>query len=86
MSQFLRNSRLVVLVLTSITLAISFLLFSSCNIKEIKKQVDNENLALSFIDNYSRPNRRLLSNEVMKRVERLGKLESVNSFATNTIQ
>jgi hypothetical protein len=76
----------VVLVLTSIILVISFLLFPSCNIKEIKKQVDNENLALSFIDNYSRPNRRLLSNEVMKRVERLGKLESVNSFATNTIQ
>ena len=49
-------------------------------------QVDNEYLALSFVGNYSHPVRSLLSNEVLKRVERLGKLESVNSFATNTVQ
>ena len=35
MSQFLRNSLLMVLMLTPIDLAISFLLFPSCNIKEI---------------------------------------------------
>ena len=35
MSQFLVNSRLMVLVLTPIAFAISFLLFPSCNIKEI---------------------------------------------------
>ena len=35
MSQFLRNSRLMVLVLTPMAFAISFLLFPSFNIKEI---------------------------------------------------
>lgn len=38
-------------------------------------QVDNIYLALHFIGNYSRPSRRLLSTEVIKRVERIGKLE-----------
>ena len=37
-------------------------------------QVDNIYLALHFVGNYSRPSRRLLSPEVVKRVERLGKL------------
>ncbi len=38
-------------------------------------QVDNIYLALHFVGNYSRPSRRLLSAEVVKRVERIGKLE-----------
>lgn len=37
-------------------------------------QVDNIYLALHFVGNYFRPSRRLLSSEVVKRVERLGKL------------
>lgn len=49
-------------------------------------QVDNQYLALSFVGNYSRPARRLLSEEVVKRVERLGKLETDNRIASNTVQ
>lgn len=49
-------------------------------------QVDNQYLALSFVGNYSRPARRLLSEEVVKRVERLGKLETDNRVASNTVQ
>ncbi len=39
-------------------------------------QVDDIYLALHFVGNYSRPTRRLLSAEVVKRVERIGKLSS----------
>ena len=49
-------------------------------------QVDNQYLALSFVGNYSRPARRLLSEEVVKRVERLGKLETDNRVSSNTVQ
>ena len=38
-------------------------------------QVDNVYLALHFVGNYSRPSRNLLSNEIIKRVERIGKLK-----------
>ena len=48
-------------------------------------QVDNQYLALSFVGNYSRPSRRLLSEEVIRRVERLGELESNNVNASNTV-
>ena len=48
-------------------------------------QVDNQYLALSFVGNYSRPTRRLLSEEVVRRVERLGELESNNVNASNTV-
>lgn len=48
-------------------------------------QVDNQYLALSFVGNYSRPARRLLSEEVVKRVERLGKLEPSNAIASRNI-
>ena len=49
-------------------------------------RVDNQYLALSFVGNYSRPARRLLSEEVVKRVERLGKLESSNMIASKNVQ
>ena len=49
-------------------------------------RVDNQYLALSFVGKYSRPARRLLSEEVIKRVERLGKLETDNRVASNTVQ
>lgn len=49
-------------------------------------QLDNPYLALAFVGNYSRPARRLLSEEVVKRVARLGKLESVSSRVAKTIQ
>ena len=49
-------------------------------------QVDNQYLALSFVGDYSRPIRRLLSEEVVRRVERLGKLESSNSVTTNNVK
>lgn len=49
-------------------------------------QVDNQYLALSYVGNYSRPTRRLLSEEVVRRVERLGKLESSDIVASNTVQ
>ena len=49
-------------------------------------QVDNQYLALSFVGNYSRPARRLLSEEVVRRVERLGELETDNRVALNTVQ
>ena len=48
-------------------------------------QVDNQYLALSFVGNYSRPTRHLLSEEVVRRVERLGELESNNVNASNTV-
>ncbi len=43
-------------------------------------------MALSFVGNYSRPSRRLLSEEVVKRVERLGELEACDRAAINTVQ
>ena len=49
-------------------------------------QVDNQYLALSFVGNYSRPARCLLSEEVVKRVERLGKLEPGNTIASKNVQ
>lgn len=49
-------------------------------------RVDNQYLALFFVGNYSRPARRLLSEEVVKRVERLGKLETDNRVISNTVQ
>ena len=49
-------------------------------------RVDNQYLALSFVGNYSRPARRLLSEEVVKRVERLGKFEPSNVNVSNNIQ
>lgn len=49
-------------------------------------QVDNEYLALTFVGNYSRPSRRLLSEEVVRRVERLGALVSSNSVAANSVR
>lgn len=49
-------------------------------------QVDNQYLALSFVGNYSRPVRRLLSDEVVKRVERLGKLKPSNVNASKNVQ
>lgn len=48
--------------------------------------VDNQYLALSFVSNYSRPTRCLLSEDVVRRVERLGELEIDNSVATNAVQ
>jgi len=49
-------------------------------------QVDNQYIALSFVGNYSRPTRRLLSEEVIRRVERLGELKTSNQGAANTVQ
>ena len=49
-------------------------------------RVDNQYLALYFVGNYSRPARRLLSEEVVKRVERLGKLEPSNVIASKNVQ
>ena len=49
-------------------------------------RVDNQYLALSFVGNYSRPTRRLLSEEVVRRVERLGRLECNDRVAKNTVQ
>lgn len=49
-------------------------------------RVDNQYLALSFVGNYSRPARRLLSEEVVKRVERLGKLEPSNVYVSKNVQ
>lgn len=40
--------------------------------------VDDEYLALSFICNYSRPGLRLLSKEIIRRVERLGNLTKIS--------
>lgn len=49
-------------------------------------QVDNQYLALSFVGHYSRPARRVLSEEVIRRVQRLGELEAKNVMAPNTVQ
>ena len=49
-------------------------------------QVDNQYLALSFVGNYSRPARRLLSEEVVRRVERLGELDIDYLVTTNTVK
>lgn len=49
-------------------------------------QLDNEYLALSFVGNYSHPPRRLLPKEVLKRIERLGDLETSNVVASNSVQ
>lgn len=40
-----------------------------------KIQVDNVYMALRYVGTYSRPSRRLLSDEILKRVERKGKLK-----------
>lgn len=48
--------------------------------------VDDEYLALSFVGNYSRPERRLLSNEIVKRVERLGSLTKTDVQVLNTVR
>lgn len=48
--------------------------------------VDDEYLALSFIGNYSRPERRLLSDEIVKRVERLGNLRKIDVQALHTVR
>ena len=48
--------------------------------------VEDEYLALSFIGNYSRPERRLLSDEIVKRVERLGNLRKFDVQALNTVR
>ena len=49
-------------------------------------QIDNQYLALSYVGNYSRPTRCMLSEEVVRRVERLGELEFVDRVATNTVK
>lgn len=49
-------------------------------------QVDNPYLALSFVGDYSRPIRRLLSEEVVRRVERLGKLGISDNVTTNNVK
>ncbi len=49
-------------------------------------QVDNVYLALHFVGNYSRPSRRLLSEEVVRRVERLGELEVSDRVATSAVK
>lgn len=52
-----------------------------------KIQVDNTYVALSFVGSYSHPARRLLSEEVLKRVERLGKLaDNDEHIATETVK
>lgn len=48
--------------------------------------VDNQYLALSFVENYSRPSRRLLSDEVVRRIERLGKLGNSNNTTSKNVQ
>lgn len=55
-------------------------------LRSVNIHVDNQYLALSFVGNYSRPSRRLLSEEVVMRVERLGKLEPSNANASRNIQ
>ncbi len=49
-------------------------------------RVDNQYLALSFVGDYSRPIRRLLSEEVVRRVERLGELGGSDNVATNNVK
>ena len=49
-------------------------------------QIDNQYLALSYVGNYSRPTRCMLSEEVVRRVERLGELEFGDRVATNTVK
>lgn len=49
-------------------------------------QVDNPYLALSFVGRYSRPARRLLSEEVIRRAARLGELGDNKSTATKSVQ
>lgn len=49
-------------------------------------QVDNQYLALSFVGDYSRPIRRLLSEAVVRRVERLGELGVSDNVATNNVK
>ncbi len=49
-------------------------------------QVDNQYLALSLVGNYSHPTRRILPEEVLKRIERLGRLETSNTLATTAVQ
>ena len=51
-----------------------------------KIQVNNKYLALSYVNNYSHPPRRLISREVIKRIERLGKIEIDTTTATNTVK
>lgn len=49
-------------------------------------QVDNQYLALSFISSYSHPSRSLLSEEVVRRVERLGELKCSTASAPDTVR
>ena len=49
-------------------------------------QVDNLYLALSYVGDYSRPIHRLLSDEVVRRVERLGELVASDNVATNNVK
>ncbi|MCR1998299.1 MULTISPECIES: M48 family metallopeptidase [Bacteroidaceae] len=49
-------------------------------------QVDEPYIALSLVGNYSRPMRRLLSEEVVRRVERLGMLNDSSCIGTKSIQ
>lgn len=58
-------------------------------IQQLRSQniyVDNQYLALSFVENYSRPSRRLLSDEVVRRIERLGKLGNSNNTTSKNVQ
>ncbi len=55
-------------------------------LQEQNISVDDEYLALSFVGNYSRPERRLLSEEIIRRVERLGKLTGKNNRSSYTIR
>lgn len=48
--------------------------------------VDKPYLALRYVEIYSRPDRQQLSAEVVKRVERLGKLKNIKSSASRLVQ
>lgn len=55
-------------------------------LQEKNIDVDDEYLALSFVSNYSRPERRLLSEEIIRRIERLGKLKGKNNRSAYTVR
>ena len=55
-------------------------------LREQNVGVDDEYLALSFVGNYSRPERRLLSDEIVKRIERLGSLKKIDVRAISTVR
>ena len=48
--------------------------------------VEDEYLALSFVGKYSRPERRLLSEDIIRRVGRLGKLTGKNNRSAYTVR